>query len=532
MEKLERRSGLLLHPTSLPGPYGIGGLGEEACRFVDFLDDARQTLWQILPLVPTGYGNSPYQSPSSFAGNPLLIDPDLLVRDGWLRAQDLQPVPDFPNERVDFEAAARYKGRILHQAFRSFRSAPPAGARQAFEAFCAENAGWLDDYALYTALEGAFAAQGRGGSWSGWPEELACRRPQALRAWGERLAEQVQEQKFRQFLFYGQWRALKRYANGKGIRIVGDIPIFVSYDSAEVWARPELFQLRRDRALRVVAGVPPDYFSETGQLWGNPLYDWERMRADGFDWWISRLRHTLELVDVVRIDHFRGFQAYWEVPAGEKTAVNGRWVQAPGMEFFQAAERELGRLPIIAEDLGLITPEVEALREQLGFPGMKVLQFAFGEDEFNPYLPHNYARRCVVYTGTHDNNTTLGWYRSAPEPTRDHVRRYLARDGHDIAWDFIRLAWSSVAEMAFTTPQDLLNLGEEARMNFPSTSAGNWAWRLGADRLTPPVAGRLRELTLLYRRDPVRQEEKERRERERQEREAAEKAPPDRPGPA
>ncbi len=523
MEKSQRSSGLLLHPTSLPGPYGIGGLGEEACRFVDFLADSRQSLWQILPLVPVGYGNSPYQSPSSFAGNPLLIDPDVLLRERYLRKEDLQPLPVFPSDRVDYEAAGRYKERVLGAAFRTFRTAPPDGAREAFEAFSAENAGWLDDYALYSALRAAFASAGREGGWSGWPEELVRRKPQALRAWQERLAEEVLEQQFRQFLFYGQWAEVKRYANEKGVRIVGDIPIFVSYDSAEVWAHPELFQLRQDRSPRVVAGVPPDYFSETGQLWGNPLYNWERMRSDGFAWWVARLRHMLRLVDIVRIDHFRGFQASWEIPAEEKTAVKGRWIETPGMEFFRAAERELGRLPIIAEDLGLITPEVHALRELLGFPGMKVLQFAFGEDEFNPYLPHNYEPRCAVYTGTHDNNTTIGWYRSLPEGTRDHVRRYLARDGHDVAWDFIRLAWSSVAGMALTTPQDLLGLGEEGRMNLPSTPSGNWGWRLGERRLTPDMAGRLRELTMLYRRDRLREEEWRGREAQSRERQRKEK---------
>ena len=474
--------------------------------------------------MPVGYGNSPYQSPSSFAGSPLLIDPDALAAEGFLSRQDLQPLPGFPPGRVDYEAAGRYKARLLAAAFRLFRTSPPAGARAAFDLFCRENGDWLDDYALYSALRAAFAAAGREGGWSDWPEELARRKPQALRLWGERLAEEVEEQKYHQFLFYRQWGELKRYANGKGIRIVGDIPIFVSYDSAEVWAHPQLFQLNKDRSPRVVAGVPPDYFSATGQLWGNPLYDWQRMRADGFAWWISRLRHTLQLVDLVRIDHFRGFQASWEIPAGEETAVNGRWAPTPGKEFFQAAERALGRLPIIAEDLGLITPEVHELRDSLGFPGMKVLQFAFGEDEFNPYLPHNYEGRCVAYTGTHDNNTVFGWYRAASEATRDHVRRYLARDGHDVAWDLIRLAWASVAEMALTTPQDLLNLGEEARMNLPSTPAGNWGWRLAEGLLTPGVAGRLRELTALYRRDRGREEEwrlKEAREREKAAEEAA-----------
>jgi 4-alpha-glucanotransferase len=514
MEILERASGLILHPTSLPGPYGIGGLGEAARRFVDFLEESRQTLWQILPLVPIGYGNSPYQSPSSFAGNPLLIDPDLLVLDGYLGPEELRPVPAFPGDRVDYEAAGRYKERILHQAFRRFRADHPSAGPDAFDRFCAGEAAWLDDYALYAALRQAFAA-------GPWPEELVHRRPPAMRQWREKLAEPVLEQKFRQYLFYRQWGRLKEYANARGVRIIGDIPIFVSADSAEVWAHPGLFQLKADRTPQAVAGVPPDYFSATGQLWGNPLYDWERMKEDGFAWWISRLAHTLGQVDIVRIDHFRGFQAYWRIPAGQQTAVKGRWVEAPGREFFRTAGRRLGALPIIAEDLGLITPEVHALREALGFPGMKVLQFAFGEDELNPYLPHNYERNCVAYTGTHDNNTVTGWYRSAPEGTRDHVRRYLARDGHDIAWDFIRLAWSSVALLALTTPQDLLSMGKEGRMNLPSTAGGNWGWRLREGALTRDIAHRLAELTRLYRRDPVR--ERERREKETREKEEQEK---------
>jgi 4-alpha-glucanotransferase len=503
--RFPRRSGILLHPTSLPGRYGIGDLGDEACRFVDFLAAAGQSYWQVLPLSPTGYGDSPYQGLSAFAGNPLLISPDRLVKAGHLSASDLVNVPDLPQDRVDFGAVIPYKMELLDRAFAIFRAQAPRGQRSAFRRFCDEQAGWLDSFALFMALKEAYGLR----PWNEWAPELQTRQTQALEAAGRSLADQIESQKYRQWQFFEQWLAIKRYANGKGIRIIGDIPIFVALDSTDVWANPELFYFDENLEPTVQSGVPPDYFSETGQLWGHPLYRWEMMAKDGYRWWIERFRMAFTQADVARIDHFRGFYNYWEVPAKEKTAIKGRWLYGPGAEIFHAVTAALGEVAIIAEDLGDFDDEsragLDALQQEFGYPGMKVLQFAFSAGPVDPFLPHNYDTRDVVaYTGTHDNDTTIGWYETtSTEAERDYARKYLGRTGSDIAWDLIRLGWASVANTAITTVQDLLSLGHEARMNSPSTvGAPNWCWRLSAGALTETVADQLLEMTAIYGRRP------------------------------
>ena len=399
-----RACGVLLHPTSLPGRYGVGDLGGEAYRFVDFLAAAGQSLWQVLPLGPTGYGNSPYQCFSAFAGNTLLVSPDLLVEQGLLAPEEVSAVPSFPDERVEYGQAIEFKEAILRKTFENFERANPAGVRGEFEKFKESSAAWLDDYALYRSLK----RERNEVAWTDWEEPLVRRDPAALDSARERLAVEIEHVKFKQFLFFDQWTRLREYCHGKEINIVGDIPIFVAHDSADVWAHPDLFKLDERGRPRFVAGVPPDYFSRTGQLWGNPIYDWDRMRADGFKWWIERARSMLSLVDIIRIDHFRGFAAYWEIPGGDRTAERGQWVFAPGRELFQAIKSELGTLPIIAEDLGFITPDVIELRDEFGFPGMRIIQFGFSSDATNKDLPHNYVRNTVVYTGTHDNDTAVG----------------------------------------------------------------------------------------------------------------------------
>lgn len=493
----ERASGILLHPTSLPGRYGIGDLGAEAHRWVDFLASAGQKLWQILPLGPTGFGDSPYQCFSAFAGNPYLISPDELASMGLLAKADLDDVPNFPADKVDFGPVIEWKLALLAKAYDRFRGAAGVPHRAEFDAFCAGQSAWLDDFALFMALKDSNG----GAVWSTWEADVVSRKPEALSAARRQLAGAVESGQFQQWLFFRQWREVKDHANRAGIKIIGDIPIFVAYDSADVWANPDLFYLDANGKSMVVAGVPPDYFSRTGQLWGNPLYRWETHQETKYAWWARRVRATLDTVDIVRVDHFRGFEAYWEIPAGMPTAEVGQWVKGPGADFFNALRLALGDLPIIAEDLGVVTPEMEALRDAFNLPGMKVLQFAFSTDANEPFLPHNFPRNCVVYSGTHDNDTTRGWYEySSTEHERDFARRYLARDGSDIAWDLIRLAFSSVADMAVTPLQDALNLGTEARMNLPGRAAGNWGWRCQDWQLHDGVASRLRELSLLYRR--------------------------------
>jgi len=513
--KLPRTSGILLHPTSLPGPYGIGELGAAATQFVDFLAEAGQSLWQILPLGPTGYGDSPYASFSSFAGNPLLIALDTLVEQNFLSPADLAGAPVFSPDAVDFGALIRWKIPILHRAARRFLA--DAGPLQAgFDRFCATEAHWLDDFALFMAVKAVFDEKAQaegvfGAMWSNyWDADIALRQPQAIARWQKSQAEEIAIQKALQFFFFQQWNRLHAYANRRGIKIIGDIPIFVAPDSADVWANPDLFYLDEKGRPTVVAGVPPDYFSPTGQLWGNPLYNWPKMKKQGYQWWTARLKATLHMVDMVRIDHFRGFVSYWEIPAGEKTAIKGRWVDGPGADFFHGIEKTLGNdLPIIAEDLGVITQEVTALREQFGFPGMKILQFAFDLGESgaagatNAFLPHNFIPQAVVYPGTHDNDTVRGWYDARSEAEKDLVRRYLGRPDHDIAWEFIRLAMASVAGFAIFAFQDVLSLGRDARMNTPNTLGGNWQWRFRAEAMNPGVAARLRELVDLYARNPA-----------------------------
>jgi 4-alpha-glucanotransferase len=512
--ELTRSSGILLHPTSFPGPHGIGDLGESAYWFVDFLVEAKQFLWQVLPLGPTGYGDSPYASFSSFAGNPLLISLAKLIEVGDLDAADLADVPNFPIDAVDYGWVIYWKIPLLEKAARNFLAGAEAERKTDFETFCTKHADWLDDFALFMVVKEHFDQKAReagvfGAMWSNyWDKDIALRESEAMARWREEQAEAIAIKKVLQYYFFEQWGALRRYANEQGIKIIGDIPIFVAPDSVDVWANRDLFHLDEEGQPTVVAGVPPDYFSETGQLWGNPLYNWEALAAQGYQWWIERLQATLRLIDIIRIDHFRGFEAYWEVPAGEETAIKGQWVKAPGLELFQAVEKALGELPILAEDLGVITPEVEALRDHFNFPGMKVLQFAFDSKEAgslnaaNPFLPHNHRRNAVVYTGTHDNDTTRGWYRERTSEEKDLIRRYLGRDDHDIAWDFIRLAMAAVARFAIIPLQDVLDLDSEARMNTPSTVGGNWAWRYRAEVLNDWVSSRLRELVDLYGRDP------------------------------
>jgi len=503
-----RSSGILLHPTSLPGRFGVGDFGDEAYRFVDFLAASGQSLWQVLPLGPTGYGDSPYQCFSAFAGNTLLISPEKLVEDGLLSSANLEGTPRFPEENVDFGSAIKFKYDLLKEAYERFKQTADAGLRTYFEHFADKASSWLEDYALYRALKDA---QG-GKAWNEWESKLARRDLAALAEAREELREQIDAQKFYQFLFFRQWAALKSYCHEHNVKLVGDIPIFVARDSADVWMNPDQFKLDEAGNPLVVAGVPPDYFSATGQLWGNPIYDWDKMLADGFRWWIERVRATLEIYDIVRIDHFRGFAASWEIPGGDKTAERGRWVNVPGRELFTAIKKSLGDLPIIAEDLGVITPDVEALRDDFDLPGMRILQFGFGSDTKNQDLPQNYIRNCVVYTGTHDNDTTVGWFTSVAGAgstrDREQIERerkfclgYLNSDGREIHWDFIRALLASGADTAVVPVQDLLGLGNEARMNLPNSTTGNWAWRFKAGALTEEIRERLKKLTEIYGRE-------------------------------
>jgi 4-alpha-glucanotransferase len=504
--KFPRRSGILLHPTSLPGPFGIGDLGDAAYRFLDFLVAAGQAYWQVLPLSPTGYADSPYQGLSAFAGNPMLISPEKLVESGYLSDKDLDAarVPVFPRDRVDFGPVIRYKTDLLDHAFANFRARATDDQRAAFARFCAEQALWLDDFALFVALKEAHQLR----PWHEWEPQIARREPAALARWKRSLADPIENCKWRQWQFFEQWLAVKRYANEHGIRIIGDIPIFVSGDSADVWVNTHLFHFDENLKPAVVAGVPPDYFSETGQLWGNPLYRWDVMTRNGYAWWIARFRMIFMQADVARIDHFRGFYNYWEVPAGETTAIHGRWVYGPGADLFRAVTDALGDVAIIAEDLGDFDAEsragVDALQAEFGYPGMKVLQFAFDGGPTDPFLPYNLTHDCVVYTGTHDNDTTVGWYQvTSTEAERERARKYLNADGADIAWDLIRLGWSSVANTAVTSVQDLLSLGHAARMNTPSTvGPPNWCWRLSPGALTEEVAAKVLEVTSIYGRLP------------------------------
>ncbi|MCU1266924.1 MAG: 4-alpha-glucanotransferase [Acidobacteria bacterium] len=500
-----RSSGILLHPTSLPGPFGIGDLGDEAYRFADFLSASGQNLWQVLPLGPTGYGDSPYACYSAFAGNTLLISPDHLVKIGLLTTADLSGAPVFAATQVEFDRVHKFKDEVLRKAYDRFAATTDTELRRDFEVFCESHASWLDDYALFRTLKD----QHGGKSWTDWDEPFVRRDAGGLARARAALHSEVEAQKFYQFLFFKQWSELKAYCNQRGISLIGDIPIFVAHDSSDVWTNPDQFKLDQDGRPLVVAGVPPDYFSTTGQLWGNPLYKWERMIVDGFKWWIKRVQATLQTVDILRIDHFRGFVACWEIPGGDQTAERGRWADAPGRELFIAIRNALGQLPIIAEDLGVITPEVEKLRDDFGFPGMRILQFAFSSDPTNQDLPHNYHANVVVYTGTHDNDTAVGWFhsiagegstRDAEQIERERVfgLKYLNTTGKEIHWDFIRAVLGSCANTAVVPLQDVLGLGTEARMNLPNSTSGNWSWRFKTGALTNEIQVRLRELSELY----------------------------------
>jgi 4-alpha-glucanotransferase len=491
---LTRSSGILLHPTSLPGPYGIGELGPHAHAWVDWLQSAGQRIWQVMPLGPTGYGDSPYQCFSAFAGNPYLISLERLRDEGWLRDDELAGGEGLPSDRVDYGDVIAFKLEMLGRAETRFAEGASEATRRALARFETDHADWLDDYALFMALKDAHG----GRPWNAWEPALRDRDAGALARAREEHADALRRHRTWQFWFHLHWGDVRRHANEAGIQVLGDLPIFIAYDSADAWAHRDVFFFDDEGEPTVVAGVPPDYFSATGQRWGNPLYRWGRMKERGFAWWISRFRSTLEFVDVIRVDHFRGFEAYWEIPADEPTAVKGRWVRGPGQPFFDALKEALGELPIVAEDLGVITPEVDALRDANDLPGMKVLQFAFAGDASDPYLPHNYGPDFVVYTGTHDNDTTRGWYDSAPDDERDHVRRYLARGDSHVALDLIRLAQGSVARTAVFPLQDALELGSEARMNRPGSAEGNWSWRFGWSDLPDWLAQQLREMAVLY----------------------------------
>jgi len=492
----ERSSGILFHPTSLPGKYGIGTLGKEAYAFIDFLKKSRQKLWQIFPLGPTGYGDSPYQSFSSFAGNPYLIDFDLLIEAHLLSEEDLRDVFFGDNEEyIDYGAIYNQKYPLLRKAYENFKSSDNHEMKENLEHFKRENASWLNDYSLYISLKNHF----NGLPWNEWAHDIKNREHGAMEHYRNELADDIEYHNFIQFLFFKQWGDVKRYANENGIKIIGDIPIFVAADSSDAWANPEIFLFDEERKPVKVAGVPPDYFSATGQLWGNPLYNWQKLKETNYSWWVERVRANLSTCDIIRIDHFRGFEAYWAVPYGDDTAINGQWEPGPGIDLFNAIKSQLGELPIIAEDLGLMTQGVIDLREATGFPGMKILGFAFDSGEENDYLPHTYTKNCVVYTGTHDNDTLIGWFQKAKEEDRQFARDYLnSRSDDEIHWDAIRGAWSSVASMAISPVQDFLGLGSEARINTPGVAAGNWQWRLRHGVLTDELAERIAKLTKVY----------------------------------
>jgi 4-alpha-glucanotransferase len=510
MSRFPRSSGILCHITCLPGRWGIGDLGEVSYKFVDWLALAGQGLWQVLPLGPPGFGESPYQSFSAFAGNPLLIGIDRLAEEGWLSSSELEAAPRFSAETVDFERVADFRDACLTRAFHEFRKAATSAINAEFDAFRHEQAFWLDDYALFAALKRAHG----GRPWYEWDAALARRQQPALKGKAAALAEDLDREAFIQFQFHRQWRDLKDYANARGIQLMGDVPIFIAHDSADVWANRHQYFLDADGQTTVIAGVPPDYFSESGQRWGNPLYRWDVMRSDDYSWWIQRLRHAFQAFDLVRLDHFRGFEAYWEIPAALPTAAGGQWVAGPGAAFFRHLLDKLGDLPIVAEDLGVITPPVEALRDEFEFPGMRVLQFAFGDDpKASDYQPHNYPRNCVAYTGTHDNDTTCGWFdsRAGAGTTRTATQiaeerafalTYLGSDGHQIQWDMIRLAVASVADTAIVPVQDVLGLGTKARMNLPGSAIGNWRWRFNERAITPEMTEKLAKLTDIYDRTP------------------------------
>ena len=525
-----RKSGILVHPTSFPSPFGIGDLGEYAYKFIDFLKQANQSYWQILPLNPVGSGNSPYQSISSFAGNVLLISPASLAEEGFIEFKDIADPPLFNDDRVDYAQAQSYKEKLFQIAYKNFINSKDEAKAKKFQLFCKKNK-WLEDFTLFMAIKSHIKGLRRfakdpdeyentklalepyidqayfddyynDAMLFTWPKRLRDRNENALTEHKKLLSHEIEYYKFVQFLFFSQWEKLKAYANANGIEIIGDLPIFVSTDSADFWADRDLFLTDENGFPSHIAGVPPDYFSETGQLWGNPLYDFKAQEKDGFSWWCNRFSHSFDMFDIVRVDHFRGFQAYWQVPCGEKTAINGKWVKGPGKKLFKAVQDKLGKLPIIAEDLGIITADVTALRKSLGFPGMKILQFAFLDDAGNSYLPHNYTdTNYIVYTGTHDNDTSLGWYTNAAEHERDYIRKYMNVSGDDISWDLIRLSLASSAQGAIIPIQDLMSLDSKYRMNIPGNPLGNWEFRFKESMLTEGMADGLKYLCSLYNRN-------------------------------
>ena len=495
-----RSSGILLHPTSFPSRFGVGDMGIEAYRFIDFLVESDQQYWQILPLGPTGYGNSPYSCYSAMAGNPMLISPEILRDEQLVTDEDLANWPEFSLDTVEFERAVALKLPLLKKACENFKAKASPVQQREFSAFCESKHTWLEDYALFMALKNSFG----GVSWNNWEPEIAHRKPEVLDKWREQLNTEIYYYKYIQFEFFRQWTELKRYANLRDIKIIGDIPIYVAHDSADVWSHPEIFCLDEETGEpALMAGVPPDYFSSTGQLWGNPVYNWEKLQANNFQWWVQRFEAIFDYVDVTRIDHFRGFEAYWAVKRGQENAIEGEWIQAPGIALLEVINEKFGNLPIIAEDLGVITPEVEALRDRFEFPGMKILQFAFGAGPGDPFLPFNYDRNCVVYTGTHDNDTTVGWFNQLQHYEREEVYRYLGCiDPQGIHWSLIRMGWSSIANLAVVPFQDLLGLGTDARMNFPGKAEGNWGWRYRAEALNWDMRDRLKTITYICGRAP------------------------------
>lgn len=492
--EFKRSSGVILHPSSLPGPFGIGDFGPSAIHWLDFLAKAELGLWEILPLGPNGYGDSPYQCFSAFAGNTCLISPILLVEDGLIPLENIENHPHFSNKKVDFKRVTRWKDKILLLAFKNYQKSPPASLKIEFESFRQQQSVWLDDYALFMAIKDAYKKV----AWNQWPNELRFRDQVSLEKVKKKNANKILLHAFKQFLFFKQWKTLLDYAHSKKIHIVGDIPLFIAFDSVDVWTNPELFDLTETNEPRVIAGVPPDYFSPTGQLWGNPHYRWSAHKQTNYQWWLRRFQKTLEMVDIVRLDHFRGFSGYWEVKAGMPTAEAGRWVQGPGSSFFEEIEKNLGKLPIIAEDLGVITPDVTKMRDRFDFPGMRVLQFAFSSGANDPFLPHNYPVNCVAFTGTHDNAPTKGWFQNAPHKEQVFCRQYLNSNAKHIAWDMIRAIWSSVAVFTFAPMQDYLELGNKARMNFPGILGSNWNWRIHPNAMTDSLAFKIKEINTMF----------------------------------
>lgn len=488
--RFPRSCGSLVHPTSFPGKYGMGDFGYEARTFIDFLESTQQTIWQILPLTPTGYGNSPYASYSAFAGNPYLISPDLLAEKGLLTKKETSAV-ELPSEtKADYDAAFEIRDQLYKKACIRFYQNQDAKAKKSFQTFKTENSHWLDDYVLFRACSLHFNKQ----PWNTWDKEIALRKPAALKKYREKYSAEIDYHYWLQYEFNEQWMRLKKYANGKGIRVIGDIPIFVDHNSSDVWANPQYFEVDEIGNRQLVAGVPPDYFSATGQLWGNPLYKWDELEKSGYSWWIDRFKQMFKNCDAIRVDHFRGFEAYWQVDASMKTAENGKWVKGPGAKLFKAILKECGELPIIAEDLGFVTKEVEELRDQFNFPGMNIIQFAFDSDATNSFLPHNYQRNSVTYTGTHDNDTSIGWYRTTADVEKHRARIYTRSDGRNMNWEFIRLGMLSVSDQFIIPLQDFMNLDSEDRMNIPGTSSHNWQWRYTPEMLHSVDAERIRQL--------------------------------------